>query len=301
MKAPMTITSAILGLLATITGYRYVSQPPTTPMTVPSQTTYLFFDSGGVLFESSKNNVIWQMGPQTLFNYWRNSTSQELGSLKKRYYEFLDFTHKTTGNPYNIRDDEGLLVPQLMADWLRGTRPNAEILTMVDSALQANLDWFKNTAEKKAIKSMVHMIFNPAVFARTRVIIPETVALLKECKQRGFKIYMLSNWDKESIEYMKNEYKNEFALFDGIIISGDLGFAKPEPALFNYVTTQFPAAQSILIDDQIENIEAAQKAGMGAILVNKKRKMIGSIPDIEAIKTKLSTISAPEQTAYAPA
>jgi haloacid dehalogenase superfamily, subfamily IA, variant 3 with third motif having DD or ED/haloacid dehalogenase superfamily, subfamily IA, variant 1 with third motif having Dx(3-4)D or Dx(3-4)E len=291
----MTLATTILAFLATITGYHYMAQSPQAHLEAPTHTTYLFFDSGGVLFESSKNNVIWQLGPQTLFNYWRHNKNKELGGLKKRYYETLDAITNTTGNPYDIRDDEGIILPQLMADWLRGTRSNKEILDLATQAIASNPAWFTNKSEQKVIANMVNMIFTPAIFAKTRTIISETVELLKSCKERGFKIYMLSNWDKESIEYMKAQYKDVFALFDGVIISSEIGAAKPEPAIFNYVTKQFPAAQSILIDDQLENIKAAQKAGMYAIQVIKQTKMIGSIPDIGSVQNQLDAIISPQE------
>jgi len=56
--------------------------------------------------------------------------------------------------------------------------------------------------------------------------------------------------------------------FDHLIISAELGLAKPDPRLYNLALEQIgvKAEQAILVDDFIENVEGARSVGMQAIL-----------------------------------
>ena len=59
----------------------------------------------------------------------------------------------------------------------------------------------------------------------------ETVDLIHELKEKGYPIYGLSNWSAETFPYAREKY-NFFELFDDMVISGAVGFVKPEPEIF---------------------------------------------------------------------
>jgi putative hydrolase of the HAD superfamily len=69
-------------------------------------------------------------------------------------------------------------------------------------------------------------------------------------------------------------------LFDPIVVSSEIGHAKPEPEIYLALLEQagVQAAQSILLDDNPANVEGALRCGMDAILfssLDQVRKMIG--------------------------
>ena len=57
-------------------------------------------------------------------------------------------------------------------------------------------------------------------------------------------------------------------LFDGVVISGDEGMHKPEPAIYELGAERvgLPAADCVFVDDLRENCEGAEAVGMTAVL-----------------------------------
>lgn len=62
--------------------------------------------------------------------------------------------------------------------------------------------------------------------------------------------------------------RSQWGIFEHVIVSGEVGLRKPEPAIFAVACERFgvPAQECILIDDLPANIEAAQRVGMHGIL-----------------------------------
>jgi 2-haloacid dehalogenase len=112
----------------------------------------------------------------------------------------------------------------------------------------------------------------PEKFIRTRTTIPAGVELLHELKTNGYKVYVLSNWDPTSFPLLKAKYPEIFTyngneMFNGIMISGNVGMLKPDPAIFAKFLTDFniQASNAIFIDDTIENVQAAKKIEISSI------------------------------------
>lgn len=93
--------------------------------------------------------------------------------------------------------------------------------------------------------------------------IAESVAIMKRLRERGHRLFALTNWSAETFPYARER----FAFlddFEGIVVSGELGMAKPDAEIYEYLLTTWdvdPAA-SIFVDDREENVEAARAVGM---------------------------------------
>jgi len=96
--------------------------------------------------------------------------------------------------------------------------------------------------------------------------IPGTVDILKKVKEKNYPLYGLSNWSIETFPLVRNKYPF-FDWFDDIIISGEVGLIKPDPAIFNLLLnkTGYSATECVLIDDSRSNIDSAKKLGFVAI------------------------------------
>jgi len=59
-------------------------------------------------------------------------------------------------------------------------------------------------------------------------------------------------------------------------VSHEIGLAKPEAAIFQYVTTELGVApaECIFIDDHIQNVEGARQAGLEAILFTDSAQLV---------------------------
>lgn len=71
-------------------------------------------------------------------------------------------------------------------------------------------------------------------------------------------------------------------LFDGVVISGEVGFNKPEPEIFQLAAERAGAApeECVLVDDLRENCAGAEAVGMTAVL---HRGAEETVPELERL------------------
>src|SRR3954447_7253810 len=96
--------------------------------------------------------------------------------------------------------------------------------------------------------------------------IQDTVDLVAELRDAGIELYALSNWSTETFPIALERYPF-LRWFRGVVISGEVGAAKPEPAAYLALVERYgvvPEA-SVFIDDQPANVDAARELGFRAI------------------------------------
>ena len=100
--------------------------------------------------------------------------------------------------------------------------------------------------------------------------IPGMEDLLVRIKNKGGRLYLLSNI---SIGFAEN-YRNVpsvcrvLSLFDGLVFSGPLHMAKPDPAIFRFLLEKYRLSpeETLFTDDNPKNIEAAKQLGLHTFL-----------------------------------
>ena len=101
---------------------------------------------------------------------------------------------------------------------------------------------------------------------RTITMMPHTIPWMKELKERGYKLYIISNYAENT--FYKTEEKLEFLQYvDGDIFSYRYKLLKPEPAIYNLLldTYGLKAQESVFIDDRDSNVEGAIAVGFKGI------------------------------------
>lgn len=97
--------------------------------------------------------------------------------------------------------------------------------------------------------------------------------LIKKLKEKGYKLYYISNWSKWSKDKLTRSGFFDFLKdFDGGIFSGDVGHMKPDNAIFQYFFNKYKEitpTECIFFDDRHDNMSAAMNIGMYGILFNK--------------------------------
>lgn len=95
--------------------------------------------------------------------------------------------------------------------------------------------------------------------------IPETVALLYKLKKK-YKLYGLTNWSSETIEIAYRRFAF-FKEFEGIVVSGVEKLIKPDRRIYELLLHRYliKAEESVFIDDNINNVKAAEALGFYAI------------------------------------
>lgn len=84
-----------------------------------------------------------------------------------------------------------------------------------------------------------------------------------QLKQRGYRIFGLSNWSTETFAMVEDKYPI-FGLIEQKIISGYERIMKPDPAIFQLALQRFHILpeESLFIDDNAANIAAASRLGI---------------------------------------
>ena len=101
---------------------------------------------------------------------------------------------------------------------------------------------------------------------------PESIAVLPQLREK-YELYLLSNTNEIHLQEFQRRYEvwkpgQVFDdLFDVAYYSHRIGHRKPNASAFEYVLQRHGliAAETIFIDDSINNIEAAQQLGLQAI------------------------------------
>jgi len=93
-------------------------------------------------------------------------------------------------------------------------------------------------------------------------VIPETVANMDALNARGVPLHGLTNMSVESWPGIQ-AMSPVFSYFQTVVVSGEDGVIKPDPAIYRLVLerTGLNAADLLFIDDSAANIEAAAKLG----------------------------------------
>lgn len=93
-----------------------------------------------------------------------------------------------------------------------------------------------------------------------------TVAILGELREAGYTLCALSNWSTETFGRVRGDYPF-LKWFDQMIISGEVGLAKPDKAIFMLAAQRVGRAPAdcLFIDDLTVNIDAAREYGFQTI------------------------------------
>lgn len=94
----------------------------------------------------------------------------------------------------------------------------------------------------------------------------ETIEIVRELKARGTPLYCLTNFSTEKFPLMRRRF-DVFDLFDGIVVSAEIGMVKPDPAVYRYLVERFglEAPSCLFVDDVEANVAAASSIGMQAV------------------------------------
>jgi 2-haloacid dehalogenase len=93
-----------------------------------------------------------------------------------------------------------------------------------------------------------------------------TVEILRALKDRDVPCYALTNMETWTYPGRRERYAF-LQWFDGTVVSGFEGVAKPDPRVFELLLERFglDAASTLFIDDSAKNVAAARGVGMPAI------------------------------------
>ncbi len=110
----------------------------------------------------------------------------------------------------------------------------------------------------------VHRLVNE--WDRPILPVPGMEDLVRELKENGYRIYLLSNASYHQHDYWPLVPGQE--LFDGTMVSADVHLVKPQPEIYELLSERFELnkQECVFIDDATPNAEGAYYVGMNAIV-----------------------------------
>lgn len=95
---------------------------------------------------------------------------------------------------------------------------------------------------------------------------PYALEWLSDLKNRGYRIYILSNYSRQMMEQTKNKLQF-LSLVDGAVFSYECRMMKPEAEIYQHLcrTYDLNAAECVFVDDRMENVEGARNVGIAAL------------------------------------
>lgn len=182
-------------------------------------------------------NVVFDVGNVLVSFRWRE-LMEDLG-LSKELQKV--FEKKVFGNPFWVELDRGVLDERDVIDKIREE----------NSAYCKEFDLIWENRDK---------LVKPYDY---------TVKMIDTLKERGFRVYLLSNYPVSLFELHTKCGKFPFLdKVDGKVVSGFIKLVKPDREIYEYLLSQYDlkAEECVFFDDHRENVEAAQQIGMTGIL-----------------------------------
>jgi len=245
----------------------------------------IIFDLGGVLLNIDSFALYRQMGFFKLLLYLI-TTGKNPRALLMSILNDIDLPDLPDRG---ISDECGKPMPKGMIHWFCGTSSCQQIKDSVLRLLDSNPTYCNSFFSKQLVWSMVRILFDSQKFSDCVKLNEDAISFVHECMKNKNRLYILSNWDSESFSLIKNKYEDFFNLFDGIIISGDFKNAKPDPAIFYYLLKKYDLDifDTIFVDDQCENVNAAETIGIHSILCPKTGRWY-QCQDFDNVRLKLN-------------
>ncbi len=239
------------------------------------------FDIGGVLVEVNNNQqILSKIGWWNILNYTLhfNNPFKLRDHLLKIAFDILYKMRGEKPDPASFPPGHpmaaGFPMPSIMVDWQLGKISSAAVLAEAKTFIKrlAKQGYFKNSLDEE----MTHIYFGCIFDASQRVPFTEPIKegwdLVKKYKDDGYRIYLLSNMDPDTMPLTKAKLPKLFAMVDGIVYSSAEHIMKPQPEFFKILLDRYhlQPEQCIFFDDQKENIAAAQKLGFETFLCSRE-------------------------------
>lgn len=107
---------------------------------------------------------------------------------------------------------------------------------------------------------------------------PKVWKKVHELKQKGYKIYILSNYP-ESLFKKHTEYADFMDDIDGLMVSYMIHKAKPAEDIYKALCDKYglDRSESVFFDDRSENVEGAVKFGMKSVKILSEQVLLDEL------------------------
>ena len=126
----------------------------------------------------------------------------------------------------------------------------------------------KNLSNQKDFKDISY-ILKKENLSKSCPLIKENFEYIKKLKEKGYKLYLLTNITEDTHVYLDN-LVDISQNFDGGIYSYQDHLIKPDPNIYKLIIEKFGLnkEETIFFDDKEKNVIAARKVGIKAVVFN---------------------------------
>ena len=225
---------------------------------------FIFFDLGDVILKTSTFTAFMK-NKGAIAKYMLKHGIPDSKYLKNKLYLLID--HCTNGRARGTATNSNQQVPGIMCDWLEGKIDSEDFVDTITN-IDPNDDFFESKAEGELLVGIARLMLPEEMVAIHKTT--KTLNTLRKCcEETPGRVGILSNWDKDSIDLLKERFPEIFEDIDDehIIFSGECGYKKPDHDIYEYAAAQVGVnpGQCVLVDDQEDNIDAAYNCGWSGI------------------------------------
>ena len=172
---------------------------------------------------------------------------------------------------FPMDSDREKMVTQVLGhqDWVKLDRGTLDLKTATIRA-----------ARRTGIsEELIRNFFN--IIPKILVPIPDTLNLIREIKEVGHRLFILSNMQYESANYIEKNL-DFWNLFEPPIFSCRINMVKPEMSIFQHLLDyhQLEASETVFIDDMQVNVESAQELGIHSIRFENAQQCRQQLKDL---------------------
>ena len=159
------------------------------------------------------------------------------------------------------------------------------------SGLWERLDLGTLTREELVLKvvSMIGSIYQEKVqevvwnWTSYIEIYTEVFPLLARLKEKGHRIFVLSNTSPVFYELLEEQLSPLNEILDGFVLSCDIKAIKPDPKMFEEILRkyQLDPANCVFLDDIADNTKMAESLGIKAYQVKKRSDVVDILQRFE--------------------
>jgi putative hydrolase of the HAD superfamily len=112
-------------------------------------------------------------------------------------------------------------------------------------------------------------------------LIDGTEEIAHRLRKAGYRVFALTDNVSEIVAYLKKRHQF-WTVFEGAVISAEIGILKPDPAIFRHATEKFNllAEETVFFDDVQANVDGASSIGMNARLFTTASRCV---EDLQAL------------------
>ncbi|MEK4040578.1 HAD family hydrolase [Paenibacillus sp. FSL L8-0493] len=195
---------------------------------------------------------------------------------------------------------------QFVQDFLGHLKP-AEAQAVIEDMIHRDADGYRDKDgfflelseilpwEKPVTAEHIRAYYD-ASYINHGAVMEHALEVLEYCVERGYTLGLVTNGKKE-IQNTKIDILGLREYFNAIVISGEVGIAKPDPAIYQLALDKLGASadQTLFIGDHpVNDIWGAGKAGLEGIWLQRKHpwddqldiqpwKMIRELKELKAI------------------